>query len=477
MSGVRMKASGNWRRQGLRALVTLVVVGLAALATVAATDGSSGKLTISVTMADATPLRNGNTVRAAGVAVGSVQSVTLDPQDHALVTMTVDRDVLPLHSDATATLVPQDLLGERFVLLDPGTASAPTQSEPYRIDIDHSKNVVDLQNVVDMVDNPTGTSLAMMLTTLGEGIGKNPEQTRDAIAALKPAMEQTNELAQVLNEQNQLLSHLVATAQPVASAVAVNRGASLDHLVGSTTNLLRATADNRQQIDDSLRRLPATLVSARNALAHVAGVAPPTTETLKNLRPVTDDLVDLSHQLKRFSEAGDPALASLRPVLVKGKDMLDELRPVVQDLRDGTGDLETISRSYHRLADGALSNRLVDLMEFMKGWSLSTSDYDALSHYFRAVTPYTPKTLVQTGLGPIPGAPKNPIPTLPLPGEGRLPIPGGDAQGAPDEHPALPGLGTPAIQGHGKDDDDNNAATGLTRGQEDSMMNQFLGGR
>lgn len=452
-----------WRNLVLRGLVALACVGVVAATTVAATNTSTGVVTVSATMADATPLRSGNTVRAAGVQVGRIESVTLDARRHAVVTMTVERGVLPLHTDATATLVPQDLLGERFVALDPGSPSAPVMPEPYRIPIEHTKSAVDLQSVVDMVDDPTGTALAMMLTTLGEGVGRNPKETADAIAALRPAMRQTNDLAQVLGEQNQLLARLVHTAQPVASAVATRRGESLDRLVGATTNTLRVTAENRGHIQDSLRRLPATLASAQRALAEVAGTAPPATRTLEELRPTTDDLDQLSTELRRFSEATDPALASLRPVLDKGRTMLDELAPVAADLRRGGDGLRGVSSSYRQLADGALSTRLVDLMEFMKGWTLSTSDYDALSHYFRAVLPYTPKTLVRTGLGPIPGAP-NPVPDLPLPQGGRTKIPGGDARGAPEEGSSPPSL-------------PKDGATGLLPEQENSMMDQLLGGR
>lgn len=455
----------RFRRNGVRALVALVCVGVASLSTVAATHKETGVVTVTAVMADATPLRNGNIVRAAGVRVGSIESVTLDAQSHAEVKMTIDRDVLPLHKDATATLIPQDLLGERFVALDPGSASAPEMSEPYQIPITQSKNSVDLQSVVDMVDDPTGTSLAMMMTTLGEGVGKNPKETADAIAALKPAMTQTKELAQVLSDQNVLLSRLVKTAQPVAEAAATQRGASMDRLVGSATKTLQVTAQNRQQIQDTLQRLPDTLASAQRTLANVAGLAPPTTRTLEDLRPITDDLTDVSSELRRFSDAADPALSSLRPVLGKGKDLLDEVRPVVADLRDGGDGLRGVSSSYHRLADGALSLRLVDLMEFMKGWTLSTSDYDSLSHYFRAVTPYTPKLLGQTAAGPIPGAP-NPVPNLPLPRGGRTPIPGGGAENVPKEGSALPQLP------HGTD----HGATGLSPKQENSMMDQLLGG-
>jgi phospholipid/cholesterol/gamma-HCH transport system substrate-binding protein len=322
----------------------------------------------------------------------------------------------------------------------------------------------------------------MLLTTLGEGLGKNPQDTADAIKAFQPALEQTQQLASVLSDQNQLLSRLVQNAQPVASAVATQRGQSLDHLIGSVTDTLQVTSANRQQVQDTLVRLPGTLRSAQTTLAHIAGLAPPTTRTLKNLRPITNDLKDVSKELRDFADSADPTLSELRPVLHKGTELLRELRPVIADLNDGGGDgLKGVTRSYRQLADGALSTRLVDLMEFMKGWSLSTSDYDAAGHYFKAMLPYTPKTAAQNfGGGQIPGAPQNPVPDLPLPRGGRLPVPGGGAEGAPNENgPYLPQLphGHNDVTDGGDNAKSSDGATGLSSDQENSMMDQLMGGK
>jgi phospholipid/cholesterol/gamma-HCH transport system substrate-binding protein len=362
-------------------------------------------------------------------------------------------------------VIDADLLGERYVSIDPGTPSSPAMSEPYFIPIEHSRSVVDLQKVVDVVDDPAGTGLGMLVTTLGEGLGTDPKATAATLAALKPGLERTDELADVLSQQNQLLSHLVQAAQPVAEAVATQRGESLNRLVDSTTRLLSVTAQDRTQVQDSLHRLPGTLQSAQRTLAEVAGLAPPTTRTLANLRPITDDLVDISGELERFADAADPALASLRPVLDKGKDLLDEARPVADDLHRGGDGLHGTLSSARKLFDGGVSTRLVDLMEFAKGWTLSIGDYDAVSHYFKAVTPYSAKTGAQTALGPIPGAPQNAVPRLPTPSGGRLHIPGGDADHAPQEEYPAPGL-----------PGSNRGSTGLSERQEHGMMNQLLGG-
>lgn len=466
----------NLSRVATRALAAVTCVSAAMFGTVAASSAAAaaddGVVTVTAAMEDASPLRNGNIVRASGVEIGTIDSVTLGPDRKPLVTMTVSDAILPLHQDATATVIDGDLLGERYVAIDPGTASSPEKAEPYVIPIERTRSVVDLQKVVDLVDDPAGTGLGMLMTALGEGIGTDPKQTAATIAAIKPAMTQTQELASVLDSQNEVLTRLVRSAEPVASAVATNRGESFDKLIGSTTRLLEVTSQNRQEIQDSLDRLPSTLQSAQRTLAEVSGLAPPTTRTLAELRPITDDLADISGELEDFSESLDPALASLQPVLEKGEDLLDQLGPVAKDLRTGADGLRGTTRDLDTLLhDGGISTRLVDLMEFAKGWTLSIQDYDAVSHYFKAVTPYSPKTGAQTVLGPIPGAPKNPVPdNLPLPEGGRMKVPFGDAEGAPKEEYPLPK--PPKLPKIGAD----GGATGLSQKQENNMMDQLLGG-
>ena len=123
-------------------------------------------------------------------------------------------------------------------------------------------------------------------------------------------------------------------------------------------------------------------------------------------------------------------------------------------------------------------------MEFVKGWSLATSDYDAVSHYFKAMVGATPRALGATAMGVLPGAPVDPLrhenllPGAPgaTPGTGPHGVPGpGSATGKGGSAPA------------GSAPTDNNttgppggrastSATGLRPGQEDQMMSQLLGG-
>jgi phospholipid/cholesterol/gamma-HCH transport system substrate-binding protein len=294
----------------------------------------------------------------------------------------------------------------------------------------------------------------------------NGAQAAAAITALAPAMQQADELARVLNEQNQVLNHLVDSTTPVAAELAADHGQNLDRMVGATERTLSAVSANRQAVADSLQRLPSTLVSAQRTLSQTAGVAESATPSLRDARPFTDKLVDVSRELRAFSDAADPALDSLTPVLKKAQDLVDEARPVVDDLRPTAKDLRTSASSAKELCRvGVLCKRFTNLMEFTKFWSQSTSGYDALSHYFRAAVKYSPVPAGRTIAGPIPGAPDTPFNAVPMPSPGRVPLPGTCSR---DNHPCAHETGPDAIGGR--------SATGLTPRQENAMLGQVLGG-
>jgi phospholipid/cholesterol/gamma-HCH transport system substrate-binding protein len=443
------------------AVVGIIAIVLTASAVVVATKRLNAGVHVIAMFTDASPLYPGNAVRASGVQVGKIDSITL-VKGMAQVNLTLDETAMPLHTDAKATIVQQDLLGERFINLDRGSASAPAL-DPMVISADHTFRSVDLQSIINGLDDPTGTALASFFTTLGEGVDKSGPGIAKGIDALEPAFRHANDLGKILDQQNALLGHLVDSTQPVLSAVATDNGRKLGGLVEASDQMFGALAANHGPLQDSLHRLPGTLGSAQTALADVAGVAHDGTPTLRSLRPLTDDLTDISGELYRFSDAADPALDSLHPVLKRGKDLLDELRPVARSLREAGPDIKATARGARPLITESFSGPgLTDLMEFVKNWCLTTTSYDDISHLFRVFVRYTPRTTGQVMAGPIPGMPYAPIPSVPAP---NLTPPVAPLAPYPDR--TEPGR---------KAQRPGNNATGLNEQQEQGMVHQLLGG-
>jgi phospholipid/cholesterol/gamma-HCH transport system substrate-binding protein len=439
-----------------------ISIALLAAAAVAGTgfavaDSGSNTIDLTAVFADASPLIPGNLIRLDGVQVGEIDSVSLQ-NGQAAVHMHLDPSVLPLHQDASAKIRPVTLLGERYIDLDRGSPTAPLMSAPRVITAQRTSRAVDLDEVFNSLDDPTSTALAALVTTLGQGVAGQGTTVDEAIKALAPAMQNTQQLGDILNQQNAVLGQLVDRAAPVAAAVAGKDGHNLDQAVDSGQRMLSAVAAQRQAMQDALAQLPATLRQAQHALSQVAGVAEAGTPTLAAARPVTDNLSQITNELNAFADSADPALASLPPVLDRAKALLDQAAPLVRDLQPGAAALPAVGSSAHRLV-GDLTPALSTALDFVKYWAMSTNGRDALSNYFRAFVVTTPKSLLQipgVGLGPAaPAAPPAPAPQPAAP----------SPQGAP-ALPILPGP-TPSDPG---------SATGLDQTQEKSLLDQLLGG-
>lgn len=431
-------------RGGLIALVVLAVVA----GTAGAVATRSDETTVTAVFANASPLVVGNSVKAHGVTVGQIKSIDLRA-GQAHVTFELDGDLVPLHRDARAKIRPVSVLGERFVELDPGSAQAPPLGEREVIPIERTGSAVDLDQVLNTIDDPAGTALAALITTMGEGSrGQGPEIAA-AIKALAPAMNQQDELLRLLNGQNAVLTKLIDQAEPVLTAMAGGRENRLDGLVGSTERTLSAVAADRAAFDAVLGELPRSLTQARTTLARLGGVTESTTPTLAGLRPLTGNLRDVGTELERMAEATEPALASLQPVLERAQRLVDEAAPLARALRPAGENLRGMTAGAGPVV-AALHRNLGNLMDLVKYWALSTNGRDGLSHYFRAVAVVTPGALTRTVTGAVPGA--------------------GSATQPPDLPDLLPSLRKPTVgQAPGN-------VTGLTESQEKSLIDQLLGG-
>lgn len=461
---------------GTAAVVLLALAGAA----VWAGSRDDGSTRITAVFANASPLVPGNRVQTYGVVVGTVDAIRLqDGQAH--VEIALDRGAPPLHRDARAVIRPVSLLGERFIDLQPGSDAAPLMGGGAVIPASSTSSAVDLDQVLNALDDPTSAALAALVTTAGEGMQGHGADASAALQALEPAMTRTGELSDVLNQQNDLLSQLVTSASAVTRSIADDNGRTLDQLVGSAEQTLSTIATSSASVDGLLRELPQTLDKGRRSLGVLTGVADSTTATLRDLRPTTDNLKQISQELHGFADAATPAMASLPQVLDKLNAMLDQARPVVSQLVPAAGDAASIAKSAREIGDTMLTHkpgepsRLENLMTGLANWSMATSGYDGVAHYYRGVMVLSPAT-IQTLVGGL----------VPVLGMQDAAVPPGDQ--TPQAQGALPGplgpltslLGQQAGPGlpllPGRDPADPSNATGLSAQQETSLLDMLLGG-
>lgn len=474
--------SGRASRLGRRAVAlrgraaVLAGVTVVALITSAAGFASeratvSSDITLTAVFNDAGALIVGNEVKVGGVTAGKIRAITLrDGKAH--LRFTVGREFLPVHRDARATIKPVSLLGERYVDLTPGSPAAPVLPDGGVIPSDQTGRLTDLDEVLNVVDKPTGQALAATLSALGLGVQGQGTSVDQALKKLPTSMQDTKALLAILNDQNKTLTELIDAVTPVAEAVGADRGARLNNLVDGARNLLSATAREQSALESSLQQLPATLAEAQARLASLAGVADSATPVLASIRPVTGSMVDISAELSNLANTANPALSGLQPVLEKARTLVAEARPVAADLAAAAPAARASVTSVTPVASALIGDdaKLSNLLEFIRNWALTTNGSDGLSNYFRAHVIVSEETL----MGPVPaktpaqGVTKNlpPIglPTPPAPALSALPSPvAGVVPGVVGGLPTPPPL-------------DPGSATGLTPAQEKRLLGTMLGG-
>lgn len=382
------------RRSRLKILVVVlatVLGGTGAAAGISKSADAGGDITVVAEFEDASPLVVGNQVKLDGVVVGTVESIEAR-RNKAAVAMILDRSAQPLHQDARAIIRPVTILGERFVDLDRGTPSAPLLSTGAVLPASQTRQATDLDEVLNIVDEPTGKSLAALVTVLGQGMQGRGKDAADAIAVLESAMRDTDRLVEVLQEHTRLLNELVSRAQPVADALAADNGEALDRLVGSVHRVVQSTAQKDEALDAVLSQLPATLSEARATLGRLAGTSEATTPVLAGLRPTTDNLNAISEELREFSRTAQPALASAEPVLAHAEELLNQARPVVAEMRKAGKDLKGTASAAKPLV-ARLTGNIDNVLNFFRYWAMATNGWDGLSHYFRGMVIINPQQI------------------------------------------------------------------------------------
>lgn len=466
-------ASGVMRVRLIATVAVLVVLALFVTGSLLLA-GPDTRLIVRASFADASPLLEGNDVRLGGVKVGQVVSMRIHGESTE-VTIELEKEALPVHTDARLTIRPVTLLGERYVELDRGSDDAPVLGDGGRLGLEQTGSSVDLDQVLGSLDDSTAASLAALVGTLGTGMDGNGDDVRRLVAALAPALGDTRKLTGTLRRQNQTLGSLVSSLSDVASGVAVDDGRQLDKLVAVTTAVLQQTEVNEAAFRSMLEELPGTLRAATRTLGDLRGTADAAAPTLAALRPTTRNLEAISTELLRFADAADPALASANPILEEAQDLVAEALPIARLLRrntpairDDVAALDPITRT--------LTSDLTSVMEFIRGWALTTNGRDGLSHYFRAAFVLSEYSV--TGL--LPGG--IPSPTSPA-GD---PAPTSDADGS--RQPLAPSDPSPLLSGGGGGlnnllgsllaprTDRTGGVTGLEPRQEARALEFLLGG-
>jgi phospholipid/cholesterol/gamma-HCH transport system substrate-binding protein len=321
----------------MRGTLQRVALVLAFVAVVVAGIGVSRLLPqaapyeVTVPVQNAAGLSPGSDLMIAGAKAGSVVGIALGPGT-ALVTVSVDAEHAPLRTDATVSVRPKSLLGERYLALDPGQApdALPSGATLPPTAVTSSTS---LEDVVNTFDQPTRDKLQTLIVELGAGVAGRGQEVNEGIVAGRQDLSDLRGIASALASRDAELKDVIANLDSVTQELArSDRRQELGALIQNLEALLHNLAGQEAQLQQALTETNAALTRTAAGLDGTGGNLADIAREL----PVTVHLADLiMADLGPDSSALMPHLDQLNTAIAEG--------PSVFGGRDASGFATRIS--------------------------------------------------------------------------------------------------------------------------------------
>lgn len=284
-----MSSDRTWKtatHQGLRRLALIAAFAAVVVFVVIIQRASApGGYILRIPAEDASGITTGSDVTIAGVNAGTVRGVALTPGGQAVITAAIEPAFAPVHTDATADLRPKSLLGEMYVDISPGTSGPvlPSGATLSGLQVNRS---TDLQQVLNLFDQPTRAKLQTLIDALGGGLAGRAQQLNEAIPSGQQDLSDLAAITSTLNSRDQELQTVVAALNEVTTELArSDRRQQLGALIASTQQLmgnLRAQQARLKRAvvtaDSSLGNLRQGLQGTAPALSGIATALPETVQ-------------------------------------------------------------------------------------------------------------------------------------------------------------------------------------------------------
>jgi virulence factor Mce-like protein len=319
----------------LATALVLVAVGVAAVFALGASNGPSSPQ-YWVELDNAFGLVKGGDFKVAGVRAGKITDLKLNRSTmRALVQVQVNQGGFgSLRTDVHCDSRPQSLIGEYFLDCQPGTS--PTLLKPNSVvPVTHTTSTIGPDLVNDVLRDPYRERLRIILNELGAGVAGNAQNLNDAIRRAVPALRETDQVLNILGQQDHILANLATEGNQVVSALAANKS-DVQRFVVQANNAASTSAQRKPDIAAGIRKLPGFLAQLQPAMAALGQVADQQTPALQNLNASAGQLKTFLDQLGPFANASTPAFSALGKASQVGNQAVIAATPTVAQLNQFT---------------------------------------------------------------------------------------------------------------------------------------------
>jgi virulence factor Mce-like protein len=278
-------------------------------------------------------------VRVAGVSVGKVEAVGLDPQgNRTIATIQLDNQFVPLHADATATLREKTIIGETYVQLTLGSPHARVIPDGGLLSRSNVAPAVQLDQIFDAFDPTTRRAFQVWQQELAQAVKGNDQNLNSVLGNLPTFAADGADLLQVLDIEHDAVRRLVRNTGTVFAALTQNQGA-LSSLITSAEATFHTTAANDQALIRTFDVFPTFLDQTKLTLAQLQTFALNTDPLLKQLMPVAADLGPTLRSVRILSPDLRSLFVHLNPLITASKTGLPALAQVLDGAKPLLGSL------------------------------------------------------------------------------------------------------------------------------------------
>jgi phospholipid/cholesterol/gamma-HCH transport system substrate-binding protein len=326
---------------------------------------------------DVRGLVEGAPVRAAGLPVGRVGSISLGADGLPRVTLEID-SAYRLTRGARAAMRTTSLSGENNAYVSVAAGSGPPL--PARAML-RGSSPVQVDEALAALDPRTRSDLRATLAGLDRATAERGPDIAAALARAGPSLVEVDGLVADVGADGSALRSLVHDSARIAAALS-SRSDRLGAAVESTAVLLGAAARRQGSLRLALARLPGALRETSSALASARAAVPPLRSLVRAVRPALPLLVPTARDLEVVAHGARPALAGAADLARTAPADLRALTPLLVAAKPVVGDLVPVLRRGGPILDQARV-RLPDAFSFFSNWADFTANYDANGHAAR----------------------------------------------------------------------------------------------
>lgn len=290
------RSTGTLIKFGAFGLVMTVLTAFLFLVFSDARTGSTNEY--SAVFTDASRLTTGDTVRIAGIRVGTVTGVELLPDRDVLVTFDADRDVA-LTQGTNAAIRYLNLVGDRYLELIDTPESTKILPAGGRISEDRTAPALDLdlllgglKPVIQGLNPEDVNALTSSLVQILQGQG----------GTLESLFSKTSSFTNSLADNNQVVEQLIDDLRTVLDTLA-DDGEQFSGAIDKLEQLVSGLSADRDPIGTAIEALDNGTTSLADLLARGRAPLANTVDELNRLAPLVDnDLARLDATLQRLPE-------------------------------------------------------------------------------------------------------------------------------------------------------------------------------